>query len=92
MFVKGHGKRFPELVKMLVLYIKINFNQRYIIFFLRNEVTVVLKRALLASNMVETLMKKLRNVTSSLPNKDPKHSTWPCLACVTCFILALLNV
>ena len=23
---KGHRKRFPKLVKMLVLYIKINFN------------------------------------------------------------------
>ena len=29
--LKGQRKRFAKLVKMLVLYIKINFNQRYII-------------------------------------------------------------
>ena len=33
-FLEGHRKRFPKLVKMLVLYIKINFSPRYINFFL----------------------------------------------------------
>jgi len=68
---KGHRKRFIKLVKMLVLYI----DERYSIFFPRNKVTVVLKLALLASHMAKTLIENLRNVTSSLPNKDPKHST-----------------
>ena len=57
---KGHWKRFPKLVEMLVLYIKINFNQRYIKFFLRNKVTLVLKLALLSSHMAETLIENLR--------------------------------
>ena len=31
-------------------------------------------------------------MTSSLPNKDPKHSTWPCLTRVTCSILSNENL
>ena len=31
LIIKGHGKRFAKLVKMSMLFIKINFNQRYII-------------------------------------------------------------
>ena len=44
---------------MLVLYIKINFNKRYIIFYPRNKVIVVLKLALLASHMAEILIENL---------------------------------
>ena len=47
---------------MLVLYIKISFNQRYI-FFSRNKVTVILKLALLASHMAETLIENLRKTS-----------------------------
>ena len=57
---KGHRKRFPKLIKLFVLYIKINFSQRYIKFFSRNKVTVVLKLALLASHMAELLIENLR--------------------------------
>ena len=42
---------------MLVLYIKINFNQRDLKCFPRNKVTVVLKLALLASHMAVNLQK-----------------------------------
>jgi len=76
-------KRFPKLAKILVLFIKINFNQN---FFPINKNTVVLKLALLASHMATTWFENLRNVT---PNT---RSTWPCLTCVTCRILSLLNV
>jgi len=55
---KGHRKRFPKLVKLLVLYIKINFSQRYINIFLEIKL-VVLKLALLASHMAETLIENL---------------------------------
>jgi len=48
---------------MLVLYIKINFNQIYIKLFHRNEVTVVLKLALLSSHMAETLIDNLQKTS-----------------------------
>ena len=35
--LKGHRKRFPKLVKMLVLFTKISFSQRYNNFFPRNK-------------------------------------------------------
>jgi len=44
---------------MLVLYIKIYFTQRHILFFPRNKVTVVLKLALIASHIAETLIENL---------------------------------
>ena len=65
--VKGHRKRFPKLVKMLgVIY----YNQFQLeIFFHRNKVVMVSK----APHMAETLIKNLRNVTSSLPNPKTLH-------------------
>ena len=59
-FIEGHRKRFPKLVKMSALFIKINFSQRYNWSFPRNKVTVVLKLALLASRpaaLIENLRK-----------------------------------
>jgi len=38
-YIKGHRERFPKLVKMSVLFIKINFSQRYILIFSRNKVS-----------------------------------------------------
>jgi len=61
--LKGHRKTFPKLVKMLVLYLKINFNQRYMLFFPRNKVTVVLRLGFLASHMAETLIENLRKTS-----------------------------
>ena len=72
--LKGHRKRFPKLVKMLVLYIKINFNQRYL--FPRNKVTLVLKLALLASHMAKTLIKNLPK-TSECDVIFAKHHVVP---------------
>ena len=61
--VNGQWERFPKLIKMLVLYIKINFNQSYINFFPRNKATVVLNLALLASHVAETLIENLRKTS-----------------------------
>jgi len=72
---KGHRNRFPKLVKMLVLYIKINFNHRYIWFFPRNKVTVVLKLALLAShgwNFNQEYSENFGMWRHLCQNKDPK--------------------
>ena len=48
---------------LVLLYIKINFNQRYIKFFPRNNVAVVLKLALLASHIATTLIKNLQKTS-----------------------------
>jgi len=56
---------------------------------------VVLKLALLESHIdkyATALIVNLRNATSSLINIDAKHSPWPCLTCVTYYILSSLNV
>ena len=48
---------------MSMLFIKINFNQRYSLLFPRNKVTMVLKLALLASHTAETLIENLRKTS-----------------------------
>ena len=65
---------FLKLVKMLALHIKINFNQRYI-FFPRNKVKVVLKLALLASHVAETLIENIRK-TKTKPRPQTLHVAW----------------
>ena len=57
--IKGHRKRFPKLVKMLVLHIQINFNHKYIKNVPIHKITVVFKLALLVSHIVETLDENL---------------------------------
>jgi len=78
---------------MSVLFIKIKFSQMYVKTIPKNKVTVVLKLALLASQMdnITVLIGKIRNLTSSLTTYA-KHSPWPTITYITNSILALLNL
>ena len=90
---KGHGKKSPKLVKMSVLFIKINFSQRYVLFSPRNKVIVVLKLALLQSRMDKYTTALIGNLqkNSECAVIFDKHSSWLNLTCIANSILSLLK-